>query len=145
MRERLGNVLYVRSGVEALPCELRGRADRVTAILPWGSLLGALARPVVPVVRGVRDLCRPGALLTVVFGIDPARDLYEAQRLGLPELSDAHFAGELATGYAAAGFHVGTVRPLAAAELSRWPSSWARRLAFGGEARRVFEIEARAR
>src|SRR5262245_14222374 len=98
-RAGLVNVLYVRSGVEALPGELRGVADRVTAILPWGSLLAALARPVVPVLRGVRSLCREQAVLTVVFGIDPARDRAEAQRLGLPDFGDTHFAGELVAGY----------------------------------------------
>jgi 16S rRNA (adenine(1408)-N(1))-methyltransferase len=141
----LANVLYVRSAVEALPIELQGVADRVTAILPWGSLLAALARPAVPVLRGVRGLCQPGAVLTVVLGIDRERDRAEADRLGLPELDEAYLEGDLATGYAAASFAIETVRGLAAPELARWPSSWARRLAFGGEKRRVFQISARAR
>jgi 16S rRNA (adenine(1408)-N(1))-methyltransferase len=144
-RGGLTNLLYVRSGVEALPGELRGVADRVTAILPWGSLLAALACPVVPVLRGVRGVCQPEAVLTVVFGIDPERDRAEAHRLGLPELNDAFLSGDLAAGYAAAGFAIDRVRGLAATELTRWPSSWARRLAFGGESRRVFEITAVAR
>jgi 16S rRNA (adenine(1408)-N(1))-methyltransferase len=144
-RGGLTNLFYVRAGVEALPRELGGVADRVTAILPWGSLLAALARPVVPVLRDVRALCQPAAVLTVVFALDPERDRAEAHRLGLPELNDASLSGDLATGYAAAGFAIDRVRVLAARELTRWPSSWARRLAFGGESRRVFEITAVAR
>jgi len=144
-RQGLSNVLYVRSGVERLPFELQGVADRVTAILPWGSLLAALVRPVVPVLCGVRELCQASAVLTVVFGIDPVRDRAEARRLGLPELNDTFVGGELAAGYAAAGFALESVRSLNATQLTRWPSSWARRLARGGEARRVFEITAAAR
>ena len=128
--------------MEALPPELDGLADRVTVILPWGSLLGAVCRPSPEILGNVRGLCRTGATLTVVAGIDPARDGAEALRLGLPPLDAAHFEGPLADGYAAAGFAVSAVRRLSAGQLSRWPSTWARRLA-RGEGRSVFEVEAR--
>ena len=73
-RARRPNVLYVRAAVVVLPPELMGAADRVTVVLPWGSLLAAVARPCVPVMQGIRGLCQPGAGLTVVVGIDPTRD-----------------------------------------------------------------------
>jgi hypothetical protein len=141
-RAGVANVIYVRGAVEDPPAELAGVADRVTAILPWGSLLATLARPVVPVLQNVRRLCAPGAALTVVLGVDPECDRAEALRLGLPGLDAAHVAGDLAAGYAAAGFRVTSVRALAAEQLARWPSSWAKRLAFG-RPRPVFQIEAR--
>ena len=134
---------YVRASIEELPAELTGVADQVTAILPWGSLLAAFARPVVPLLQDVRRLCAPGAALTVVLGVDPQRDRAEVLRLGLPVLDVAHFAGALASGYAEAGFVVTSVRALAPEELARWASSWAKRLAFG-HPRPVFQIEARA-
>jgi hypothetical protein len=85
----------------------------------------------------------PQARLTVVLGIDPARDRAEAQRLGLPALEAAHLDGPLRAGYAEAGFIVRSVRPLAPAQLVEWPSTWARKLAHG-HPRSVFRIEARA-
>ena len=130
-RERLFNLVYVRAAVEALPSELTGVADCVTTILPWGSLLAAIARPSVEVLRCIRALCRPGATLTVVFGLDAGRDRAEAARLGLPPLDGAHLRGVLTSGYAEAGFAVASIRPVDAGELARWPSTWARRLAFG--------------
>jgi tRNA G46 methylase TrmB len=42
-RERLGNLVYVRAAAESLPSELTVVADRVKVILPWGSLLAAVA------------------------------------------------------------------------------------------------------
>ena len=142
-RAGLGNLIYVRAAVETLPPELLAVADRVSVILPWGSLLAAVARPSVAVLQGVRALCGAGALLTVVVSVDAARDLAEAGRLGLPLLDSAHLAGPLAAGYAAAGLAVASVRPLDADQLARWPSTWARRLAHG-RPRAVFQIEARA-
>jgi 16S rRNA (adenine(1408)-N(1))-methyltransferase len=141
-RAGLRNLLYVRAAVEALPQELTGVADHITVILPWGSLLAAVARPIVPILGSVRAQCQSGARLTVVLGLDPERDRAEARRLGLADLNAAHFEGDLAAGYAAAGFTVRSVRALAAEELARWPSSWAKRLAFG-QPRPVFQIEAR--
>ena len=142
-RAGLANLLYVRAAVEALPPELIGVADRVTVILPWGSLLAAVAAPRVPLLRQVRALCQPAATLAVVLGIDPVRDQAEARRLGLPSLTDDHLRGPLVEGYAAAGFRVRSLRPLSADQLRRWPSSWAGRLAQGRD-RAVFEIEGRA-
>jgi hypothetical protein len=136
------NLIYLRAAIEEPLPALAGVADCVTAILPWGSLLATLARPVVPLLANVRSLCAPAAALTVVLGIDPDRDRAEAVRLGLPALDAAHFDGALTAGYAAAGFAVTSVRLLSAEQLAAWPSSWAKRLAFG-RPRPVFQVEAR--
>jgi hypothetical protein len=128
--------------VEALPPELAGVADRVTVILPWGSLLAAVARPEPEALRAVRALCQPRAELTVVLGIDAARDGAEARRLDLPALDAAYLAGPLAVAYGEAGFAVERVRRLMPGALGAWPSTWARRLAHG-HGRDVFQIGAR--
>ena len=142
-RARLENLLYVRAAVEALPRELSGVADRVTVVLPWGSLLATVARPWVATLRAVRGLCRPGATMTVILAVDGERDRAELHRLGVPPLDGAHLDGPLRAGYAAAGFEVARAGRLPAGELRRWPSTWARRLGHA-RARSVLAIEARA-
>jgi hypothetical protein len=142
-RDGLGNLMYVRAAVETLPAELLGVADRVSVILPWGSLLAAVARPSVAVLQGVRALCGAGALLTVVVSVDATRDFAEADRLNLPLLDSAHLAGPLAAVYAAAGFAVCSAQPLDADQLARWPSTWTKRLAHG-RARSMLKIDAHA-
>ncbi len=143
LRVRLANLLYVRAGVENLPSALAGAADRLSVVLPWGSLLAAVARPTVDVLRSIRALAQPDAVLTIVLGVDPARDRAELHRLGLASLFDASLASRVAEGYALAGFTLGCVRPLAQVELARWPSTWARRLAHG-RGRTLLEINATA-
>jgi len=92
LHERLDNLLYVRSAVEDLPRALAGAADRVTVVLPWGSLLAAVAQPSVGVLHGIRDLCQPEAVLTIVLGVDPVRDQAELRRLVLASLLDGLLA-----------------------------------------------------
>jgi hypothetical protein len=140
-RERLPNVIYVRASVEVLPPELTGVAERVTVVLPWGSLLGAVTRPGAPALAGIRALCQPEATVSVVVSV-AGRDRREAERLGVPPLDGRHLE-DLAAGYAAAGFTVTSVRRLDLDQLAAWPSTWARRLAYG-QPRRVFQLDARA-
>jgi 16S rRNA (adenine(1408)-N(1))-methyltransferase len=142
-RERRPNVLYVRAAIESLPRELDGIADRVTVVLPWGSLLAAVAAPSVESLRHLRAACQDGAELTVVLGSDPAKDKAELRRLGVPSLQADGLAARTSGAYLAAGFRIHRVCDLSPAELQRFPSSWARRLAFGG--RRAFvQLAARA-
>ncbi len=151
LRERSGraarrgfdNLVYVRAAVEALPSELAGVADRVTVVLPWGSLLAAVALPSVDLLHGIRAVCQAGATLTVLVGVDPVRDRTELTRLGVVATAGHDLRSRLAEGYAAAAFDITSVRPVGCDELSRWPSSWAPRLAHG-RPRSFFEIEARA-
>jgi 16S rRNA (adenine(1408)-N(1))-methyltransferase len=143
-RAGVTNVVYVRAAVESLPPELQGVADRLTVILPWGSLLAAVARPSPPLLLGIAALCRPGATLTVVVGIDPSRDVTEAARLGLPALDRAHLDGPLTAAYAAAGLEITSIRALTPGELAAWPSTWAKTLAHG-RPRPVFRLDARRR
>ena len=127
--------------MESLPVELAGVADQVTVVLPWGSLLAAVALPRPEVLRGIRALCQPGARLTVVLGSDPARDRAELQRLGIPSLQPSELASRLALGYGEAGFTLKAVRALEPNGLARWPSTWTARLA-RGDGRAFVELEA---
>jgi hypothetical protein len=143
-RAGLANLLYVRAALEDLPSELTGVADCVTIVLPWGSLLAAVACPSATLLRGIRSLCQLDARLTVVLSVDPVRDHTELLRLGLPSLTEPHLASRLAEGYAAAGFAITSVRPMSREDAVRLPSTWARRLAHGSE-RNILRLEVRAR
>lgn len=143
VRAGLDNVVYVRAAIEALPSELAGVADRLTIVLPWGSLLRAVGSPSVALLREIRALCQPEATLTVVLGIEPVWDRAEMLRLGLPPSRESDLRSRLPEGYASAGFDVTAVRSIGRDQLARWPSSWAKRLAYG-HPRSVFRIDARA-
>jgi 16S rRNA (adenine(1408)-N(1))-methyltransferase len=116
LRGGLTNALFVQAAAEALPEELFGLASSLTVLLPWGSLLRAVAAGE---VDGLARLCREGASLVVVF-------------------SDVEPEEGLIARYAAAGFHV-SVRTISNREVGALGTSWAGRLGHG-RPRRFFEI-----
>jgi 16S rRNA (adenine(1408)-N(1))-methyltransferase len=122
------NVLFVQAAVEDLPPELDGVANEVHVHFPWGSLLRAFAVGDVDVLRNVRRICAPEALLEVVLGIDPARDKSEIARLGLPALTDDYVANQLVGRYRSASFEIFEHGAMSAAQWAELETSWARRL-----------------
>lgn len=102
----LPNVLFLQAAVEDLPPELDGVADEVHIHFPWGSLLHAVTTGECQVLRNLRCMCAAGALLEVLFGLDPQRDRAEIERLELPELSISFIDSVLAPRYADAGFAI---------------------------------------
>ncbi len=124
----LPNVLFIQAAVEALPPELDGVADEVHIHFPWGSLLRAVVTGDETVLRSLRRVCAPGALLEIVTGLDPERDQAEIAALGLEPLTPDFLETTLVPRYEALGFEVvekGVLTP------TDWPTlntTWAKRL-----------------
>ena len=137
------NVLFVQTAIEDLPAELDGVANEVHVHFPWGSLLRAVAKGDVDVLRSLRRICVANALLEVVIGIDPERDRSELERLGLERLSLEFIDNVLAANYTAAGFQIIERGILAASEWPHLETSWAKRLQ-GNEHRPITYLIARA-
>ncbi|HEU4710910.1 MAG TPA: class I SAM-dependent methyltransferase [Pyrinomonadaceae bacterium] len=117
------NVLFVQSAVEDLPAELDGVADEVHVHFPWGSLLRAFVTADVEVLRNVRRICSPGALLEVVI--------------------NDHIADQLIERYRSVGFEVLEHGSVPASQWSEFETTWARKLK-QNERRSVVYLIARA-
>jgi len=115
----------------------------VTVLLPWGSLLGAVARPEPDALLRLRALCKPGAELEVVFGYGPQIDAATIRALALPALDAPGRLAALEAAYGAAGF-AARARPVARDEVRALPTTWAKKLAFSGHARAFVAVRARA-
>lgn len=124
----LPNVLFLQATVEDLPSELDGIADEVHVHFPWGSLLGAVATGNETVLRNLRRICSAGALLEIVIGFDPVRDVSELNRLQIPSLSLEYIDSLLAPRYENAGLAIIERGVLPQSEWARVQTSWARRL-----------------
>ena len=139
----LPNVLFVQAAVEDLPPELDNVADEVHIHFPWGSLLRAVAAGDLEVLRNLRRICAEKALLEVVIGLDPERDISELERLELPPLSLEHVDSVLAPEYRNAGFEIFESGIIAPSEWPEFQTSWAKRLK-GNTSRSLLYIIARA-
>jgi 16S rRNA (adenine(1408)-N(1))-methyltransferase len=124
----LPNVLFLQAAVEDLPSELNGVADEVHVHFPWGSLLGALATGNEVVLRNLRRICSGDALLEIVIGFDPVRDVSELHRLEIPSLDLDYMDSILVPRYEKSGFAIIERGVLPQSEWTRVRTSWATRL-----------------
>lgn len=138
-RGGLANALFGVMPLERAPGELAGLVDALTVLLPWGSLLRAVALPDPDGLGRLRGLCKPDASLRVVFGYG-AGDPAEVQ--ALPGLAAEARLARLVAAYGEAGFAV-EARFMPRAEVGELPTTWAKKLAFSGNERRFVELRGR--
>lgn len=125
----LKNLLYVVAQAEALPSELKGLASDVTILFPWGSLLKAAARGDEGFLAGLAQVMADKSSLRVVFSLEETIEKKVLDSLGLPALNKEAL-DSLCVAYARAGFSM-KWRYIAQDELKKFPSRWAKRLAYG--------------
>lgn len=122
------NSLLVVADALAPPPELRSVASRLTIHFPWGSLLRALLLGQPDLVAGLRALGRPGATLEVLVNADAMTvdgSGWDADQTRVASvLTDA-------------GLLLDPIARLGPADLRRYPTTWARRLAFGRDPRAI--------
>jgi 16S rRNA (adenine(1408)-N(1))-methyltransferase len=140
-RERVQNAVFVLASAEKLPPDLESLADRVTAILPWGSLLRAVVEPDVETLRAIRRLCRDGASFTAIVSLDAERDRGELARLGIGASAATIGTSAFERAYRHSGFAFFGVEPMALDELRAIPSTWAKRVTVNPE-RQAWRISA---
>ena len=121
-RDAPRNALFVIANALALPRELRGLATRITINFPWGSLLAALLDGDPAFRDGLVALAQPGAALEI-----------RLNRGALAEAGCTLDAGAMRIERTLRewGFRTGRPAMLDAAALRLYPTTWARRLAYG--------------
>lgn len=130
------NALYLVANALALPKELANIASHVTINFPWGSLLSALLDADQTLAAGLRAVTRPGATLEI--------------RLNMGALAEIGCPPEAARDQVRrtlwnAGFSEMRTCSLGATELRTFPTTWAKRLAYGRDPRGLLLWANRAR
>lgn len=131
-RKAAGNALFVVADALALPGELSRVATRVTVNFPWGSLLRGLLSGHPGLLAGIGAVGNRGTTLDVRLNAGALAEVGWTLEAGSERVR-----GVLRD----AGLDVDAPRLLGPADLRRWPTTWAKRLAFGREPRAV-RIEA---
>lgn len=135
------NLICVAEALDTLSAELSRVADRVTVILPWGSLLRAVGTPEPVSLRHIAQLCRPEADVEIVLSYDAQRDARQALLLPAGTLDESHIA-TLPGLYQQADLQIVTADRISQRELAACQTTWAKRLAFG-QPRIVWRLRAR--
>lgn len=125
-RAKLPNMLFIISNAQSLPCELNGLISHISINFPWGSLLNGLLTAETSLMRGLERIS------TSITSMDV--------RLNGGALAEAGYALEngvdkIYYNLLQAGWQVNSPRCMDADELQAFPTTWARRLAHGRDAR----------
>jgi len=120
------NALFAWAAVEQWPAGLDGVTE-VHSLMPWGSLLRALVRPELDVLRGVAAHCRPGATFLVTLNLHAWRPPVPEVG-GTAEPTPESAPADLAPAYAQAGWALTAAGYLGPDELAALGTSWTKRL-----------------
>ena len=123
---KLRNLLFVIASAQELPRELDGLVSHITINFPWGSLLESLLVSDSKLMHGLKSVSRARASLDV--------------RLNGGALAEAGKTLEAGTdkiyyNLLGAGWQLDHPVMMDASALKKFPSTWAKRLAFGRDPR----------
>ncbi len=121
-RRAPGNSLFIIANALDLPGELNGLADSLSINFPWGSLLEGLLLADSPLWASLLRVTRPGTLLNVRLNGGALAEAGWSLEAGATQVR------RLLIEY---GFALRPAEKLTAGDLKAFPTSWAKRLAFG--------------
>jgi 16S rRNA (adenine(1408)-N(1))-methyltransferase len=127
-RAKLPNMLFIIASAQNLPPELNGLASHITINFPWGSLLESLINGDPLLMRGLESISSSTASVDV--------------RLNGGALAEAGWsleagAEQIHSNLLEAGWKVNASAIINANVLRNFPSTWAKRLAFGRDPRAI--------
>ena len=123
---KLQNLLFVIASAQELPGELYGLVSHVTINFPWGSLLESLLAGDSKLMHGLRTVSREGASLDLRLNGGALAEAGKTLESGTDKIYYNLFQ---------AGWQVEQPVMMDAHALKTFPSTWAKRLAFGRDPR----------
>ena len=123
---KLQNLLFVIASAQELPGELYGLVSHVTINFPWGSLLESLLAGDSKLVHGLKTVSREGASLDLRLNGGALAEAGKTLESGTDKIYYNLFQ---------AGWQVEQPVMMDAHALKTFPSTWAKRLAFGRDPR----------
>ena len=127
-RARLPNLLYIIANAQNLPHELNGLVSHVTINFPWGSLLGSLLSGDPALMGGLVSILSPNASLDVRLNSGVLAEQGWALKDGAERIRE---------NLESAGWRIGNPAVMDSRALRNFPSTWAKRLAFGRDPRAI--------
>ena len=121
-RAKLPNMLFIIAPAQQLPCEFEAFFSHVSINFPWGSLLDGLLACDPGLMRGLTSISRPNAQIEIHLNGGALKEAGTSLEVG---------AGIIYENLHHNGWEINLPRPLDQDALTRFPTTWARRLAHG--------------
>ncbi|KKS02700.1 MAG: 16S rRNA (adenine(1408)-N(1))-methyltransferase [candidate division WWE3 bacterium GW2011_GWF2_41_45] len=141
VRKKLNNAVFLVSSLENLPITMTEIADKVSIILPWGSLLGQIVNPAKEAMNKITALLKPFGELEIILGYSPDSEPSESDRLELPELSQGYVENVIIKAFEGVSgtIKLDKIELFPKEKLTNIGSNWAKKLAFG-KPRQIYRI-----
>lgn len=127
-RVKLPNLLYIIASAQNLPSELCGLVSHITINFPWGSLLESLLNGDTNMLHGLNSISQAGTTIDVRLNGGALTEQCWSLEDG---------AGCICENLTCSGWHIGKPVTIDSHALRSFPSTWAKRLAFGRDSRAV--------
>ena len=132
-RAKLPNLLYIIASAQNLPQELNGLISHVTINFPWGSLLESLLTGDIRLMRGLKSISRSATTIEIRLNGGALTEVGWDLEAG---------AKQIYSNLLQADWQVNIPTLMNTNALRSFPSTWAKRLAFGRDPRAI-EINGR--
>ena len=126
-RKEIPNLLFVIASAQSLP-PLGGVAAGIYINFPWGSLLAGLLDEPEPLVNGLAALCGPRAQLHLHLNAEALAEFDRGLESGADQIQNV---------LEHSGWSLEVRACMDAPALRAFPSTWAKRLAFGRDPRAI--------
>jgi Putative methyltransferase len=124
----LQNMLFVIASAQELPNELNGLVSHITINFPWGSLLESLLNGDPKLMRGFETISRPITFVDLHLNGGAMAEAGTTLEAGADKIYDSLIRS---------GWQIENPVMMNASTLRSFPTTWAKRLAFGRDPRAV--------
>ena len=125
-RANLTNLLFVIASAQSLPHELNGLASHITINFPWGSLLESLLGGDTNLLHGLESISRASTTIDIRLNSGALAETGTTLQRGTKTIH---------ANLLRSGWHIKTPIAIDKTALRKFPSTWAKRLAFGRDPR----------
>ncbi|EKD95637.1 MAG: 16S rRNA methylase [uncultured bacterium] len=130
-KENITNAIYILGSVEYFPDELLGTADKLTIILPWGSLLQSITNPNYEKNSLISNILKSNGICEIVLGYSQEYEPNETERLELENLSVEYLKSTVIPIFEKNNLHLTEFGSLGKKDLKPIESTWSKKLSFG--------------
>ncbi|MBK9924245.1 MAG: class I SAM-dependent methyltransferase [Anaerolineales bacterium] len=127
-RAKISNLLFVIANAQNLPHELNGLISHITINFPWGSLLESLLNGDSGLTCGLKSIACPNTAITIRLNGGALSEAGTALEAGADRIQEV---------MRESGWQMKNPSRMGKSDLQTFPSTWAKRLAFGRDPRAI--------
>lgn len=146
IRKKLDNAVFLVSSFENIPNDFTHIADKISIILPWGSLLEKTVLAEINFIKKLSSMLKKDSEVEILFGYTQEFEPSEYKRLNLPDLTEEYISQNVVKNFEAFGkesnekYLLKEKRSYDHENLKSFNTNWAKKLTFGKE-RKLFYLK----